>query len=132
MYACIPVLLHVSVRLSARESLVRVSHVIIIYRILLYKENKVSCKQYSLLLKTMRVIESVISLYATLLRSMCAHACTCIWTTPAFILDVIKYCDHPRWYEKIPPGGGTSDQRWDLQSEVAYACGATQGHPCYM
>ena len=35
-----------------------------------------------------------------------------------FILDVIKYCDHPRWYEKIPPGGGTSNQRWDLQLEV--------------
>ena len=35
-----------------------------------------------------------------------------------FILDVIKYCDHPRWCEKIPPGGGTSDRRWDLQSEV--------------
>ena len=47
------------------------------------------------------------------------------------ILDVIKYCDHPRWYEKIPPGGGTSDWRWgppiggdtsnwrwDLHSEV--------------
>ena len=30
-----------------------------------------------------------------------------------FILDVIKYCDHPRWYEKIPPGGGTSNWRWD-------------------
>ena len=35
-----------------------------------------------------------------------------------FILDVIKYCDHPRWYEKIPPGGGTSNWRWDLQLEV--------------
>ena len=35
------------------------------------------------------------------------------------ILDVIKYCDHPRWYEKIPPGGGTSNWRWDLQLEVS-------------
>ena len=35
-----------------------------------------------------------------------------------FILDVIKYCDHPRWYEKIPPGGGISDWRWHLQLEV--------------
>ena len=34
------------------------------------------------------------------------------------ILDVIKYCDHPRWYEKIPPGGGTSDWRCHLQLEV--------------
>ena len=34
------------------------------------------------------------------------------------ILDVIKYCDHPRWYEKIPPGGGTSDWRCHLRLEV--------------
>ena len=40
------------------------------------------------------------------------------------ILDVIKYCDHPRWYEKIPPGGGTSNQRWDLQLEVGPPIGA--------
>ena len=34
------------------------------------------------------------------------------------ILDVIKYCDCPRWYEKIPSGGGTSVWRWDLHLEV--------------
>ena len=39
-------------------------------------------------------------------------------TIENFILDVIKYCDHPRWYEKIPPGGGTSNWRWHLWSEV--------------
>ena len=34
------------------------------------------------------------------------------------ILDVIKYCHRSRWYEKIPPGGETSIQRWDLRLEV--------------
>ena len=36
----------------------------------------------------------------------------------SIILDVIKYCDHPRWYEKITPGGVTSDWRWHLWLEV--------------
>ena len=40
------------------------------------------------------------------------------WYMGTVILDVIKYCDYPRWYEKIPPGGGTSDWRCHLQSEV--------------
>ena len=42
----------------------------------------------------------------------------------SIILDVTKYCDHPRWYEKYlqevrpPVGGETSDWRWDLQLEL--------------
>ena len=34
------------------------------------------------------------------------------------ILDVIKHCEHLRWYEKIPPGGGTSNWRWNLWLEL--------------
>ena len=46
------------------------------------------------------------------------------------VLDVIKYCDHPRWYKNTtrrwdlqselgpPIRGETSNWRWDLQSEV--------------
>ena len=47
--------------------------------------------------------------------------CVCVsyvWRHYHIILDVIKYCDHPRWYEKIPPGGGTSNWRWHLWLEV--------------
>ena len=34
-------------------------------------------------------------------------------TCPATnILDVIKYCDHPRQYQKIPSGGRNSNTRW--------------------
>ena len=43
------------------------------------------------------------------------------------ILDVIKYCDHPRWYEKIPAGCArefraqmsSSDRRSHLQLEIS-------------
>ena len=38
--------------------------------------------------------------------------------TFVIILDVIKYCDHPRWYKKISPGGGTSNWTCHLQLEV--------------
>ena len=48
---------------------------------------------------------------------------SCVYTGFYIILDVIKYCDHPRWHEKIPPGDGTSDRRWDLQLEVGSQIG---------
>ena len=71
--------------------------------------------------------------FPTFILQVCARP----WTWVEIILDVIKYYDHPRWYEKntsrrwtsdwrvrSPIGGGTSDWRchsnwrWDLQLEV--------------
>ena len=58
--------------------------------------------------------------YRTILQQLQGEVYKCLdtWLRQGIILDVIKYCDHPRWYKKIPPGGGTSNWRWDLQLEV--------------
>ena len=54
---------------------------------------------------------NLVSLLISALGTVIGHVLLFILMLQLFILNVIKYFDHSRWYENIPPGGTNSEQR---------------------